>query len=171
MGESNPFAFHAMSRSSWDPEPASPTSARLLAAVALIGWAFVVVIEYATTPLLLFLPLLGIPIILGAWVLAIATSIAAIHSFARGRTRRITVLSTVVAVGTSVLISITDWNAVYIDSQFALHRSTFDSLATAHDAGTLSEDTPLPQTMRYLTLDGNAHIQSASVSGATDSSP
>lgn len=61
-------------------------------------------------------------------------------------------------VGTGVLIGLTDWKAVYTDSQFALHRSTFDSLATAHDADTLSDDVSLPLTMRYLTRDGHAHI-------------
>lgn len=166
MGEINPF--RAPSPTHHGPEPAPLRPLRVCAALTLIGWGTVAVIEYATTPLLNFLPLPGLLIILGAWSFAIVASASTVRSSAIGRPRYIPVLTTAVVVGAGVLIGLTDWNTTYTDSQFTLHRSTFDELAEAHDAGTLSEDVSLPLTMRYLTSDGQAHIQSASVGGATD---
>ncbi|WP_157362143.1 hypothetical protein [Haloechinothrix halophila] len=70
------------------------------------------------------------------------------------------------AVASGFLIGSTDWHTAYIDSQFALHKANFTNLAEAHNSGAIIDSAPLPLTMRYLSLDGRAHLRTPLARGS-----
>lgn len=119
----------------------------------------VVVVEYWTASLLGWFPFVGLLVVLGVWVLALLATVFVARYFIRQRSYVAAALAVAVAVGSGFVSVSTDWRSVYIDSQFAMHRSHFDKLAEAHNAGAIVDSTQLPFTMRYFSLDGKVHLQ------------
>ncbi|GAA3443346.1 hypothetical protein [Planomonospora venezuelensis] len=90
------------------------------------------------------------------WIWAALWSFTAVMSYLSLKTygRSLTVLLASVTVG--AVIWTTDWETVYIDSQFWLHRDEFAALVEANEKG---RRLTAPWWMEYLSIDGQIRQQ------------
>ncbi|WP_155123561.1 MULTISPECIES: hypothetical protein [unclassified Actinoplanes] len=114
---------------------------------------------YLAMPLFGVLSLFGWLVIGGCWVGVVATSALAMLASCRDRAYGWAVACLVVAVLSGVGVVSTDWRPVYTDSQFRLHRGELGELAAEYQAGRLVSDSELPWRLRYLSIDGQAHVR------------
>ncbi|MFI7209598.1 hypothetical protein [Micromonospora maritima] len=124
---------------------------------AAAGWLALLVGHYLAYPLSAVLPLGGLVVGAACWVLAAGCSVAALVALLQRRAYGWATVVLLVAAGVGGVLWTTDWERVYVDSQFRLHRDGLDDLAAQHRAGTLPTDARLPWQLGHLSVDGQSH--------------
>ncbi|OUC96054.1 hypothetical protein [Streptosporangium minutum] len=124
--------------------------------LALFAWALLVGLEVLWIPATrVNLPLSWMAILV-VWLWAIVQSVKAVMSYLSRKAYGRCVAASVAIAITWAVVWTTNWNALYVESFFALHRDTFAQLAIAHE-----NHRPLvvPWWMRYLSVDGEVQKQ------------
>jgi hypothetical protein len=93
------------------------------------------------------------------WLFALALSVGATIGLALGGRWVGAVGVLAVSTAAVILMNTTDWATVYVNTQVDIHRGALAELAAQHRAGELDDDVQLPLRMRYLSLDGRAHVE------------
>ncbi|MEW9530931.1 hypothetical protein [Microbispora sp. NPDC049125] len=127
-----------------------------LLAFASSGWIALIGLEVLWIPLSQMSLSLSWFLIAVAWVWAIfwstKTAFAYLAVRAYGRCGLATVIMLVIWAG----IRVTDWNALYVDGVFWLHRDTFTELAGAYESG---RPFTVPSWMKYVSVNGQVERQ------------
>ena len=133
---------------------------------AVVGWPVLVAVNYfllwlANFDLLAFpfggLLLLGM--LAACWIWALTGSVVVVVQACRRRAHVWAVGCLVASVIGAVGVVKTDWERTFVDTQFSMHRGAFKELGDGFRAGRLGTHTRLPWSMRYLSIDGRAHVR------------
>jgi hypothetical protein len=135
----------------------------VLTVSAFAGWVALGAAYYLSLPIYGALGVLSWLIIIGGcWVWASVASAVAVFTLIQDRAFGRAIVVAVLAVVAAAGILRTDWFTAYLESQFWLHRDRLSALAAEYEAGTLSEQRELPWQIRYLSIDGRAHLRNDS---------
>lgn len=115
--------------------------------------------QYLTLPIYGVLGLLGWVAYAGFWVLAAVTTVLAIAAAIGCKAYATAAVTGILAIAAAVAVWNANWLDIYLKSQLWLHQDSLSELAGAHQAGTLPTNTSLPWQLRYLSIDGHAHLQ------------
>lgn len=126
---------------------------------AVLGWLALAASYYLALPLFGALSLAALLVRIGCWLLAVVASVLVVTAELRRRAYRWAGVAAVAAILAGTGVVRTDWPRLYVDSQFRLHRGGLDALAAEYRTGRLTSDVPLPWRLRYLSIDGRAHVQ------------
>jgi hypothetical protein len=130
-----------------------------LVAVVGVGWILVAAISYFAIPLSGRLILAALLLYGLVWLFAVALSVGATIGLASGR-RWVGAVGVLAGSTAAVILVMTaDWATIYVNTQLDIHRGALAELAAQHRAGELDDDVQLPLRMRYLSIDGHAHMQ------------
>ncbi|MBE3008203.1 hypothetical protein IL992_03235 [Microbispora sp. NEAU-D428] len=95
-------------------------------------------------------------VIFMAWGWAIVWSTKTAFAYLAGRAYSRCVVTTVVMLTVWVGVRMTDWNALYVNGMFWLHRDTFAALANAYESG---RPMTVPSWMEHLSVNGKVERQ------------
>jgi uncharacterized membrane protein len=127
--------------------------------IAAAGWLALVAAYYLSLPMFGALSFAGWLVLGALWVWAVVATIVALVIGIRKRAYPSTAVVGVVAVLAVVGIVVVDWTRAYADSQVALQRGPLDALVAEFRAGRLPADAELPVRIRYMSIDGHAHVR------------
>ncbi|MFI7602531.1 hypothetical protein [Actinoplanes sp. NPDC049681] len=129
--------------------------------LTMVGWAVLAGSYY------LVLPVFGVPSTVTwalAWVGWLGAILGPVHGAVRsGRFRRIAPIAMWSAGGllAAILLAVLRPPARTVDSVYQWHRADLDQLAAEYRAGSIDRDRPLPWRLRFLSIDGHAHVRCA----------
>jgi hypothetical protein len=148
-----------MSTTPDEEDPRRRAHSIALVAVVGVGWILVAAVSYFAMPLSGRLSLAAFVPYVMVWLLAFALSVGATIGLALGGRWVGAVGVLAVSTAAVILMKTTDWATVYVNTQVDIHRGALAELAAQHRAGELDDDVQLPLRMRYLSLDGRAHVE------------
>ncbi|MFF5211690.1 hypothetical protein [Streptosporangium sp. NPDC000396] len=124
--------------------------------MASLGWLLLAVASYLWIPLFRMSWLLMGLALSAFWLWAALWSFTMVMSYLSRKAYVRAFAALVIAMAVGGAIWTTDWKAVYVDSQFWLHRDEFSALAAAYDS---HESLVAPWWMKYLSIDGQVQDQ------------
>jgi hypothetical protein len=131
----------------------------VLVAVVGVGWILVAAVSYFAMPLSGRFSLAALLLYGLVWIFAFALSVGATIGLALGR-RWVGAVGVLAGSTAAVILVVTaDWATIFVNTQLDIHRGALAELAAQHRAGELDDDVQLPLRMRYLSIDGHAHMQ------------
>ncbi|MGI5493123.1 hypothetical protein [Microtetraspora malaysiensis] len=124
--------------------------------IALVGWFLLTAASYLWIPIFRVIGPLNRLVLLALWIWVICSTFAAVDSYLSLKAYARAFTALVIALNIGPAIWWADWKAIYVDSQFWLHREEFAALVAAHE-----NNRPLivPGWMEYLSIDGQVRQQ------------
>ncbi|MFB9209021.1 hypothetical protein ACFFV7_48100 [Nonomuraea spiralis] len=98
----------------------------------------------------------SMPAIAAAWAWAVLWSFAAVMTYLSLKRHVRSFVTLTIAALLGVVIFRIDWQTLYIDGQFWLHRDEFAALVAEHESG---RPLTVPWWMKYLSMDGQVQQQ------------
>ncbi|MEU7986691.1 hypothetical protein AB0B56_17665 [Streptosporangium canum] len=124
--------------------------------MASLGWLLLTAASYLWIPLFRMIWRLNGLVLAVFWLWAVLWSFTAVMAYLSLKAYTRAFAALVIAAVIGAVIWTTDWKAVYVDSQFWLHRDEFAALAAAYDN---REPLVVPWWMEYLSIDGQVRRQ------------
>ncbi|MEU1386079.1 MULTISPECIES: hypothetical protein [unclassified Nonomuraea] len=138
------------------PAMKGPNWAKWTVIMALLGWLVLAIVSYLSLPMFQTIWWFSKLVTTAAWLWAALWSCAAVMTYLSLKVyvRSFVVLTIAVFLG-AVIFRI-DWQTLYIDNQFWLHRDEFAALVAENENG---RPLTVPWWMKYLSIDGQVRQQ------------
>ncbi|NUW37601.1 hypothetical protein HTZ77_40295 [Nonomuraea sp. SMC257] len=124
--------------------------------MALLGWLVLTIVSYLSLPMFQAIWWFSKLVTAAAWIWAALWSFTAMMAYLSLKVHVRSFAVMVIMVFLGAVIFRIDWQTLYIDSQFWLHRDEFAALVAENASG---RPLTVPWWMEYLSIDGQVRQQ------------